>query len=30
MEDENGGLFVPERFVPAIGRKIKTTGGYEG
>ena len=30
MEDANGGLYVLEGFVPAVGQKSKTTGGYEG
>ena len=30
MEDENGGLSVPEGSIPTIGRKNKTSGDYEG
>ena len=30
MEDANGGLSVLEGFVPVVGQKIKTAGGYEG
>jgi hypothetical protein len=30
MEDANGGLSVPEISVPAVERKIKIAGGYEG
>ena len=30
MEDANGGLSVPERSVPAVGRKSKIASGYEG
>ena len=30
MEDANGGLSIPEGFVPAVGQKIKIAGGYEG
>ena len=30
MEDENGGLSVPEGSILAIGKKMKTTNDYEG
>ena len=30
MEDENGGLYVPEGSIPTIGWKNKTIGDYEG
>ena len=30
MEDANGGLSVPEGYVPAIGWKRKIASGYEG
>ena len=30
MEDENGGLYVPEGSVPTIGRKRKIVDDYEG
>ena len=30
MEDENGGLSVPEGFVPVVGKKRKIIDGYEG
>ena len=29
MEDANGGLSLPKGFVPVVGWKIKTAGGYE-
>ena len=30
IEDENGGLSVPEGSIPIVGWKNKTTNDYEG
>ena len=30
MEDENGGLSIPEGSVPSIGQKRKIVSDYEG
>ena len=29
MEDANGGLFVPEGYVPTVGKKRKIVEDYE-